>query len=228
VKAAARQDPGQNPDTPEPGAADEPGSEAGDEAGTPPDAKAVAQVREEAERRLADARSAIERERERRIAAEQALEASRDAGHVEGDAAELVRRRDEAVEAEQTLREERERWEETADRQAERRARELAEAERRITEARQAPAAGSDQPEAMAATPNGHPESGAKRRWTPLRRHRGSPEARECTVCGRGREAGQGDWVVTEQAAVCDSCRSDGWTVPKGGRLPVRRAARPE
>jgi hypothetical protein len=50
-----------------------------------------------------------------------------------------------------------------------------------------------------------------------------------CSVCRRlrppmtGSELAESGWIVTEEAGVCPGCRQEGWGLPPGTTLPLRR-----
>jgi hypothetical protein len=222
--------------------------------------RALAEVREEAERRLTEARAAIERERAARVAAEQEAQAAREAAerehapvaglpphHATADGADaaaqatdaLERRIEAVAESERRLREERERWEADAERLAQRRAAELADAEQRIAEARarlhEEQAAAGTQPDPShpqpAATPAPSPPAMAPqrpRRLARLRLHRGAGADTICATCARQiagsrSQAVASGWVVNRQGrAICANCQRDGWHFPDGATLPLR------
>lgn len=201
--------------------------------------QAVAQAREESERRLADARAAIEREREARVALEKRVHdeqdrAQREASHAQPAdrqmSEELEERRRAVAEAERDAREERQRWEEDARVQVERRAAELAEAERRIAEARAALAR-----EPGAATPRGEEIDLPRPKGSILERlRRGLTRRRldtECITCGSELAAASvselraNGWAVgSDGRALCSDCQSEGWHFPHGAALPFRQA----
>jgi hypothetical protein len=220
---------------------------------------ALQQVREEAERRLADARVTIEHEREARLAAEGRLAtepthsapAPAEIFELQRQMVETLQERMAALEeSERHLREERERWETDAQQNAERRAAELATAERRIAEARaQMPAESGSLPaepveRANLAPPpvppppaddaphspsigliQPRPARGGLR-WLGTRRQARGYIA--CTTCARefAGSAGQATatgWLVVDKTRVlCDECRRGGWDFPAGSSVPLR------
>ena len=142
----------------------------------------LAQLRDESERRLVDARVAIETEREARAEAERELEAARTEIEAKPDGPspvqleaeqDLERRRQELLEAERVAREERELWEEEAASETARRVEELAAAERRVAQARAqqevpAPAPVTAAPAPRQESPAPRQDVRAPRRAAPL------------------------------------------------------------
>ncbi len=226
---------------------------------------ALVQVRDEADRRLDDARAAIERERQQRTAVEQRLEQAQEElarrraeleererdlseqlAQTERVANDELNREEELGEEEKQMRERWVRWQVDAQREAERRVAELAEAERRIAAAR---AALDEAQDAAHGTSPGEPprvelptpeEAATETQPAAGRRPPGrvrrllgrrSAQPAACATCGRafagdGAEEAAGRWEVgLRGGAICPQCQAEGWHYPDGALVPVRGAS---